>query len=200
MPVSLTNNEKLQLALFQLMDKKAIDSLLEDSCEEEDIVSTKYQCILLSLRKMCQVYKDLQDDSVKSKKLRALIISYLKIIYHSNIPETVKAAILKFLKSPSVKKCDGIISAIYALNIEDFSLNVLSVLITHINRGNPLRAKRINLYKKTTIIVVYPQWSRRQDSNLRPLGPKPSALPSCATSRNIDNLNGAPKGSRTPNL
>ena len=148
MPVSLTNNEKLQLALFQLMDKKAIDSLLEDSCEEEDIVSTKYQCILLSLRKMCQVYKDLQDDSVKSKKLRALIISYLKIIYHSNIPETVKAAILKFLKSPSVKKCDGIISAIYALNIEDFSLNVLSVLITHINRGNPLRAKRINLYKK----------------------------------------------------
>lgn len=27
-------------------------------------------------------------------------------------------------------------------------------------------------------------WSGRQDSNLRPLGPKPSALPNCATPRN----------------
>ncbi len=27
------------------------------------------------------------------------------------------------------------------------------------------------------------KWSRRQDSNLRPPGPKPGALPSCATSR-----------------
>jgi hypothetical protein len=27
------------------------------------------------------------------------------------------------------------------------------------------------------------KWSVRQDSNLRPLGPKPSALPSCATHR-----------------
>jgi hypothetical protein len=27
------------------------------------------------------------------------------------------------------------------------------------------------------------RWSVRQDSNLRPLGPKPSALPSCATHR-----------------
>ena len=27
------------------------------------------------------------------------------------------------------------------------------------------------------------KWSRRQDSNLRPLVPKTSALPSCATSR-----------------
>lgn len=29
------------------------------------------------------------------------------------------------------------------------------------------------------------KWSVRQDSNLRPLGPKPSALPSCATHRTI---------------
>ena len=145
MNISLSSEEELQLSLFKLMDKKAIDSLLEDSCDKEDIVSTKYQCILLSLRKMCQVYKDLEDDSKKSQKLRALIISYLKIIYHSDVPESIKAAILKFLKSPSTKKCDGIISAIYALDIEDFSLNVLSRLITHINRGSPIRIKRYNL-------------------------------------------------------
>ena len=142
MSVTLTSNEKLQLALFELMDKKAINTLLEDSYNQEDINSTKYQCILLSLRKMCQVYKDLQDSSTKSKQLRALIISYLKIIYHSNIPQKVKTAILKFLKTPDVKKCDKIISAIYALDIEDFSLYILRALITHINRGNPLRMKR----------------------------------------------------------
>lgn len=142
MPVSLTNNEKLQLTLFELMDKKAINTLLEDSYDEQDIISTKYQCILLSLRKMCQVYKDLQDSSKKSKRLRALIVSYLKIIYHSNIPSKVKTAILKFLKTPSIKKCDGIISAIYALDIEDFSLYILCALITHINRGNPRRIKK----------------------------------------------------------
>src|SRR5207237_9322183 len=28
-------------------------------------------------------------------------------------------------------------------------------------------------------------WSGREDSNLRPLGPKPSALPGCATPRSI---------------
>ena len=28
-------------------------------------------------------------------------------------------------------------------------------------------------------------WSERQDLNLQPLGPEPSALPSCATSRDI---------------
>ncbi|SRR5581483_505421 len=28
-------------------------------------------------------------------------------------------------------------------------------------------------------------WSGREDSNLRPLGPKPSALPGCATPRNV---------------
>ena len=38
-------------------------------------------------------------------------------------------------------------------------------------------------------------WSGRQDSNLRPSGPKPDALPSCATSRN-----GVPGETRTPNL
>jgi len=141
MPVSLTSKEKLQLSLFELMDKKAINFLLEDSCNKQEIFSTKYQCILLATRKMCQVYKDLKDDSVKSKRLRALIISYLKIIYHANIPASVKAAILKFLKAPTVKKCEGIISAIYALDIEDFSVYVLAALITHINRGNPLRVK-----------------------------------------------------------
>ena len=40
------------------------------------------------------------------------------------------------------------------------------------------------------------QWSGRQDLNLQPLGPKPNALPSWATSR----LNGAPNRSRTHNL
>lgn len=141
MPLSLTSNEKLQLSLFKLMDKKAIDSLLEDSYNKQDITTTKYQCILLSVRKMCQVYIDLQDSSEKSKKLRALIISYLKIVYYSNVPKSIKKAILKFLKSPDVKKCNDIIFAIYALDIEDFSLNVLSALITHINRGNPRRAR-----------------------------------------------------------
>ena len=141
MLVSLTGNEKLQLALFKLMDKKAIDSLLEDSYNKQDITSTKYQCILLSVRKMCQVYIDLQDSSAKSKKLRALIISYLKIVYYSNVPKNIKAAILKFLKVPNVKNCNDIIFAIYALDIEDFPLNVLAALITHINRGNPKRVK-----------------------------------------------------------
>ncbi len=139
MPLSLTNDEKLQLALFNLMDKKAIDFLRKDSCDEQDITSTKYQCILLAARKMCQVYIDLKDSSAKSAKLRALIISYLKIIYHSNIPKSVKTAILKFLRAPDTKKCECIISSIYALNIEDFSLYVLSSLITHINRGNTRR-------------------------------------------------------------
>ncbi len=142
MYVSLTNKEKLQLSLFKLMDKKAIDFLLEDSCNKQEIDSTKYQCILLATRKMCQVYKDLQDSSAKSKQLRALIISYLKIIYHSDIPKSVKSAILNFLKAPDTVKCECIIYSIYALNIEDFSLYVLSTLITHINRGNPLREKK----------------------------------------------------------
>ena len=142
MTVSLTRNEQLQLALFELMDKKAIDTLLEDSYDKQDINSTKYQCILLSLRKMCQVYKDLQDSSTKSKQLRALIISYLKIIYHSNIPQRVKKAILKFLQTPDIKNCDKIISSIYALDIEDFSLYILRALITHNNRGNPRRIKK----------------------------------------------------------
>jgi|SRR4051794_6839142 hypothetical protein len=39
------------------------------------------------------------------------------------------------------------------------------------------------------------KWSGRQDLNLRPSGPKPDALPSCATSRN-----GVPGETRTPNL
>ena len=40
------------------------------------------------------------------------------------------------------------------------------------------------------------KWSGKQDLNLQPLGPKPSALPSCAISR----LSGAPEGIRTPDL
>ncbi len=142
MPISLNSREKLQLSLFELMDKKAINFLLEDCCNEQEISSTKYQCILLATRKMCQVYIDLQDDSVKSKQLRALIISYLKIIYYADIPKSIKTAILRFLKAPDIKKCGGIISAIYALDIEDFSLNILSTLITHINRGNPKRERK----------------------------------------------------------
>ena len=139
MPVSLTNDEKLQLDLFNLMDKKAIGFLLEDCCDKQDVTSTKYQCILLAIKKMCQVYIDLQDGSAKSKRLRALIISYLKIIYHSNIPKSIKTSILKFLRTPGIKQCNNIISA---LDIEDFSLNVLSALITHINRGNPKRKRK----------------------------------------------------------
>ncbi len=142
MPVSLTNDEKLQLDLFNLMDKKAIGFLLEDCCDKQGVTSTKYQCILLAIKKMCQVYIDLQDGSAKSKRLRALIISYLKIIYHSNIPKSIKTSILRFLRTPGIKQCNNIISAIYALDIEDFSLNVLSALITHINRGNPKRKRK----------------------------------------------------------
>ena len=63
----------------------------------------------------------------------------------------------------------------------------------------------------STMRCFFKKWSRRQDLNLQPLGPKPSALPNCATSRfpisiilqkneNVNNKNGAPKGSRTPNL
>jgi hypothetical protein len=33
------------------------------------------------------------------------------------------------------------------------------------------------------IPVLYVLWSEREDLNLRPLGPEPSALPSCATPR-----------------
>jgi hypothetical protein len=36
-----------------------------------------------------------------------------------------------------------------------------------------------------------------QDSNLRPLGPKPSALPSCANHRHKHRLNGVADGART---
>ncbi len=139
MHVALTDKEKLQLSLFKLMDKKAIDFLLEDSYNKQEIDSTKYQCLLLATRKMCQVYIDLKGPSGKSKQLRILIISYLKIIYHSNVPKSVKSAILKFLKAPDITKCECIISSIYALNIKDFSLYILSALITHINRGNPMR-------------------------------------------------------------
>ena len=37
--------------------------------------------------------------------------------------------------------------------------------------------------KKKAPIGTPPLWSERQDLNLRPLGPEPSALPSCATPR-----------------
>ena len=33
-------------------------------------------------------------------------------------------------------------------------------------------------------------WSGREDSNLRPLGPKPSALPGCATPRTFSQASG----------
>ncbi len=143
MNVSLTRNEKLQLDLFKLMERKAEHYLQEDSYDNQDISNTKQQCVLLSIRKMCQVYKDLQDSSRKTKDLQELIISYLKIIYHSNIDKSIKASILKFLKKPSVKNCDQIISAIYKLDIEDFSVFILAALITHINKGNPFRKQNL---------------------------------------------------------
>ena len=39
--------------------------------------------------------------------------------------------------------------------------------------------------QKTALLLLFLQgeWSVMQDSNLRPLGPKPSALPSCANHR-----------------
>ena len=137
---SLTSNEKLQLSLFKLMDKKAVYSLQQDCCDSQDIQNTKYQCIFLAVRKMCQVYEDLQDSSSQqSCKLKALIWSYLKIIYHSKIDKKVRVEILKFLKTPTIENCDKIICAIYDLDIEDFSLYIFSNLISHINKGNPRR-------------------------------------------------------------
>ena len=141
----LTRNEKLQLCLFTLMDAKAQYSLQEDCCKNEDIKSTKYQCMLLAVRKMCQVYKDLSGSSKHTQELQALIISYLKIIYHTRINKRVKNAISDFLISPSSEKCDKIIFSIYSLDIEDFSLYVFSNLIGHINKGNPSRKSFINL-------------------------------------------------------
>ena len=76
--------------------------------------------------------------------------------------------------------------------------------------------KAVVLPLNYTRISILFKWSGRQDSNLRPLGPKPSALPSWATSRfNTKNhfkkkipllitissiWNGAPERSRTHNL
>jgi hypothetical protein len=45
---------------------------------------------------------------------------------------------------------------------------------------------RLNLMTPKLILDfqrVFKRWSVMQDSNLRPLGPKPSALPSCANHR-----------------
>ncbi len=56
--------------------------------------------------------------------------------------------------------------------------------ITDSNRGQKLG--RLLCYHYTNLahsVCVVQLWSRRLDSNQRPLGPKPSALPSCATPR-----------------
>ena len=42
---------------------------------------------------------------------------------------------------------------------------------------------KLSLNKKSDRIKQSLFWSGRQDSNLRPPGPKPGALPACATSR-----------------
>ena len=57
---------------------------------------------------------------------------------------------------------------------------------------------RCSIRKKTIYyrLSLFLKWSGWQDLNLQPLGPKPSALPSWATSRK----NGAPEGIRTPDL
>jgi len=101
--------------------------------------------LLLAVRKMCQVYKDLQGTSGKAAEIRALIISYFKIIYHTKINKKIKKALSNFLISPSVENCDQIISAIYDLDIEDFSLYVFSSLIGHLNKGNPKRKHFLNV-------------------------------------------------------
>ena len=141
MAVPLTSNEKLQLYLFKLMNKKATSFLRQDAYNKDDIACTKNQCLLLAIRKMCQVYIDLQGNTKKNRELKRLIISYFKIIYHSDIPKKIKTVILKFLKAPSAKRSNDIIAAIYALHMEDFSLYILSSLITHINRKNPQEVK-----------------------------------------------------------
>ena len=43
----------------------------------------------------------------------------------------------------------------------------------------------INYAKKNNIDFINFKWSGRQDLNLRPSGPKPDALPGCATPRLI---------------
>ena len=53
--------------------------------------------------------------------------------------------------------------------------------------------------KFQTIELLKIKWSGRQDLNLQPHGPKPRALPSCATSR-LQKIIGAPEGIRTPDL
>ena len=61
---------------------------------------------------------------------------------------------------------------------------------------NPIKIRNIIQYKKPWYSRLYFfQWSGRQDLNLQPLGPKPNALPSWATSRY-----GALEGIRTPDL
>ena len=56
----------------------------------------------------------------------------------------------------------------YALNYADYK-----------NLKNKVKDKQL----KTTIIIRYLCWSGRRDSNSRPSGPKPDALPDCATPR-----------------
>jgi hypothetical protein len=70
---------------------------------------------------------------------------------------------------------------------------------------------------KTAEIYEFKKWSGRQDSNLRPSGPKPDALPGCATPRQGSLVQqctshwlatqspertkaGGPGGTRTPDL
>ena len=45
------------------------------------------------------------------------------------------------------------------------------------------RALPLSYTRNINVRIWMPKWSGRQDLNLRPLGPKPSALPSCATPR-----------------
>lgn len=40
-----------------------------------------------------------------------------------------------------------------------------------------IKIKKYNAQKKTCYTRFYYYWSRRQDLNLQPLGPEPSALP-----------------------
>ena len=60
--------------------------------------------------------------------------------------------------------------------------------------ADPLRARQV--LSQLSYGPNFYKWSGRQDLNLRPPGPKPGALPSCATSRK----NGALGRNRTHNL
>ena len=66
---------------------------------------------------------------------------------------------------------------------EDKAVNLINQLKNNDLQENNKRTENLDIKKTAKISDLINKWSERQDSNLRPLGPKPSALPSCATFR-----------------